>query len=69
MNRRHFIKRQLRERYLAASGLVHKASAQNLPSPDPQNFDILDVDVLVVEADPQVMWLPFKRGALAKTVL
>ena len=49
MNRRHFIKQKLAgTAILAASGLVHKASAENLPSPDPDNADLLDVDVLVV---------------------
>lgn len=33
---------------LAATGLVYKASAKNLPSPDAQDPGVLDVDVLVV---------------------
>jgi len=49
MNRRHFIKSQVAgTAILAASGLVHKASAKNLPSQDPDNPDLMDVDVLVV---------------------
>jgi hypothetical protein len=49
MNRRQFIKNQVAgTAILAASGLVHKASAENLPSPMPGNPGVLDVDVLVV---------------------
>jgi hypothetical protein len=52
MNRRQFIKNQVAgTAILAASGLVHKASAENLPSPSSQNPDLLDVDVLVVGGD------------------
>ena len=71
MNRRHFIKRQVAgTAILAASGLVHKASAQNLPSPDPQNPDILDVDVLVVGGGSAGHVAAIQAGRLgAKTVL
>ena len=49
MDRRQFFKHQVAgTTILAASGLVHKAGAQNLPTPDPQNADVLDIDVLVV---------------------
>ena len=55
---------------LAASGLVHKASAQNLPYPDPQNPDILDVDVLVVGGGSAGHVAAIQAGRLgAKTVL
>lgn len=71
MNRRHFIKRQVAgTAILAASGLVHKASAQNLPSPDPQNPDILDVDVLVVGGGSAGHVAAIQAGRMgAKTVL
>jgi len=71
MNRRHFIKRQVAgTAILAASGLVHKASAQNLPSPDPNNPDILDVDVLVVGGGSAGHVAAIQAGRLgAKTVL
>ena len=71
MNRRHFIKRRVAgTAILAASGLVHKASAQNLPSPDRQNPDILDVDVLVVGGGSAGHVAAIQAGRLgAKTVL
>lgn len=49
MNRREFIKNKVAgTAILAATGLVYKASAKNLPSPDAQDPGVLDVDVLVV---------------------
>ena len=71
MNRRHFIKRQVAgTAILAASGLVHKASAQNLPSPDPENPEMLDVDVLVVGGGSAGHVAAIQAGRLgAKTVL
>ena len=71
MNRRHFIKRQLAgTAILAASGLVHKASAQNLPTPDPQNPEMLDVDVLVVGGGSAGHVAAIQAGRMgAKTVL
>ena len=71
MNRRQYIKRQVAgTAILAASGLVHKASAQNLPSPDPQNPDILDVDVLVVGGGSAGHVAAIQAGRMgAKTVL
>ena len=71
MNRRQFIKRQVAgTAILAASGLVHKASAQNLPSPNPQNPEILDVDVLVVGGGSAGHVAAIQAGRLgAKTVL
>lgn len=71
MNRRHFIKRQVAgTAILAASGLVHKASAQNLPTPDPQNPEILDVDVLVVGGGSAGHVAAIQAGRLgAKAVL
>ena len=71
MNRRQYIKRQVAgTAILAASGLVHKASAQNLPSPDPDNPDILDVDVLVVGGGSAGHVAAIQAGRMgAKTVL
>ena len=71
MNRRQFIKKQVAgTAILAASGLVHKASAENLPSPDPQNPDVLDVDVLVVGGGSAGHVAAIQAGRMgAKTVL
>ena len=71
MNRRQFIKRQVAgTAILAASGLVHKASAQNLPSPDPQNPAVLNVDVLVVGGGSAGHVAAIQAGRMgAKTVL
>jgi hypothetical protein len=71
MNRRQFIKNQVAGTViLAASGLVHKASAENLPSPSPQNMDVLDVDVLVVGGGTAGHVAAIQAGRMgAKTVL
>tara|TARA_B110000967_G_scaffold71508_1_gene74023 strand:+ start:765 stop:2144 length:1380 start_codon:yes stop_codon:yes gene_type:complete len=71
MNRRQFIKNQVAgTAILAASGLVHKASAENLPSPSPQNMDVLDVDVLVVGGGSAGHVAAIQAGRMgAKTVL
>ena len=71
MNRRQFIKKQVAgTAILAASGLVHKASAENLPSPDPENPDVLDVDVLVVGGGSAGHVAAIQAGRMgAKTVL
>ena len=50
---------------LAASGLVHKASAQNLPSPDPQNSEVLEQSKRVIPWDVKNYLYPnlgFKTG-------
>jgi len=71
MNRRQFIKNQVAgTAILAASGLVHKASAANLPSPSSQNPDVLDVDVLVVGGGSAGHVAAIQAGRMgAKTVL
>tara|TARA_B110000483_G_scaffold26207_1_gene31323 strand:+ start:3166 stop:4539 length:1374 start_codon:yes stop_codon:yes gene_type:complete len=71
MNRRNFIKHHVAgTAILAASGLVHKASAQNLPSTNPQTPDILDVDVLVVGGGSAGHVAAIQAGRMgAKTVL
>lgn len=71
MDRRNFINRHVAgTAILAASGLVHKASAQNLPSPDPGNPDLLDVDVLVVGGGSAGHVAAIQAGRMgAKTVL
>ena len=71
MDRRQFIRSQVAgTAILAASGLVHKASAENLPAPDPQNPGVLDVDVLVVGGGSAGHVAAIQAGRLgAKTVL
>lgn len=71
MDRRQYIKRQVAgTAILASSGLVHRASAENLPSPDPQNPEILDVDVLVVGGGSAGHVAAIQAGRMgAKTVL
>lgn len=71
MNRRQYFKHQVAgTAILASSGLVHKASAENLPSPDPQNPEILDVDVLVVGGGSAGHVAAIQAGRMgAKTVL
>jgi hypothetical protein len=71
MNRRQYLKRQVAgTAILAASGLVHKASAQNLPSANAENPDILDVDVLVVGGGSAGHVAAIQAGRMgAKTVL
>jgi hypothetical protein len=62
MDRHQFIKRHVAgTAILAAAGLLHKASAQNLPSPDPQNPDVLDVDALAVGGVQRYLLYPFSR--------
>ena len=71
MNRRQFILKQVAgTAILAASGLVHKASAANLPTPVPQYPDVLDVDVLVVGGGSAGHVAAIQAGRMgAKTVL
>lgn len=71
MNRREYFKHQIAgTAILAASGLVHKATAQNLPTPDPDQEDRLDVDVLVVGAGSAGHVAAIQAGRMgAKTVL
>ena len=71
MDRRDFIKLQVAgTAILAASGLVHKAEAENLPSPDPENPSLLDVDVLVVGGGSAGHVAAIQAGRMgAKTVL
>ncbi len=71
MDRRQYIKRQVAgTAILAASGLVHKASAQNLPTVDPEHPDVLDVDVLVVGGGSAGHVAAIQAGRMgAKTVL
>ena len=71
MNRRDYLKRQVAgPAILAASGLVHHASAQNLPSADPDQPDVLDVDVLVVGGGSAGHVAAIQAGRLgARTVL
>ena len=71
MDRRQYIKRQVAgTAILAASGLVHKATAQNLPTADPDNPDVIDVDVLVVGGGSAGHVAAIQAGRMgAKTVL
>lgn len=71
MNRREYLKTQIAgTAILAASGLVHKANAQNLPTPDAKHDDILDADVLVVGGGSAGHVAAIQAGRLgAKTVL
>ena len=71
MDRRQFIKHQVAgTAILATSGLVHAADAQNLPAPDPENAEVLDVDVLVVGGGSAGHVAAIQAGRLgAKTVL
>ena len=71
MNRREYFKHQIAgTAILASSGLVYKSSAENLPSPDPQNPGVLDVDVLVVGGGSAGHVAAIQAGRMgAKTVL
>ena len=71
MNRRHFIKNQVAgTAILAASGLVHKANATNLPAADAHDHKTLDVDVLVVGGGSAGHVAAIQAGRMgAKTVL
>lgn len=71
MNRRHYLKNQIAgTAILAASGLVHKAGAQNLPSPEAAGGDILETDVLVVGGGSAGHVAAIQAGRMgAKTVL
>ena len=67
MNRRHFIKGTT---ILASSGLVHKIHAQNPPSADAANPDLMNVDVLVVGGGSAGHVAAIQAGRMgAKTVL
>lgn len=71
MDRRQYIKQQVAgTAILAASGLVHKATAENLPTPDPDQANLLDVDVLVVGGGSAGHVAAIQAGRMgAKTVL
>lgn len=71
MDRRNFLKSQIAgTAILSSSGLVYKATAENLPSPNPQNPNMLDVDVLVVGGGSAGHVAAIQAGRMgAKTVL
>lgn len=71
MDRRDFLKTQVAgTAILSSSGLVYKASAQNLPSPNAENPKMLDVDVLVVGGGSAGHVAAIQAGRMgAKTVL
>tara|TARA_B100001093_G_scaffold498510_1_gene546686 strand:- start:7764 stop:9146 length:1383 start_codon:yes stop_codon:yes gene_type:complete len=71
MNRREYFKHQVAgTAILASSGLVHKASAENLPTADPDQGNLLDVDVLVVGGGSAGHVAAIQAGRMgAKTVL
>jgi hypothetical protein len=71
MDRRNFLKTQVAgTAILSSSGLVYKANAQNLPSQNAQNPNMLDVDVLVVGGGSAGHVAAIQAGRMgAKTVL
>ena len=71
MNRRNFIKNNISGMaILAASGLVHKSNANNLPSLVSDDSQLLDVDVLVVGGGSAGHVAAIQAGRMgAKTVL
>ncbi len=71
MNRRDYFKHTVAgTAILASSGLVHKASAENLPTADPDHENLLDVDVLVVGGGSAGHVAAIQAGRMgAKTVL
>ncbi len=71
MNRRDYFKHTVAgTAILASSGLVHKASAENLPTADPDQENLLDVDVLVVGGGSAGHVAAIQAGRMgAKTVL
>ena len=71
MNRRDYFKHTVAgTAILASSGLVHKTSAENLPTADPDQENLLDVDVLVVGGGSSGHVAAIQAGRMgAKTVL
>ena len=71
IDRREYLKRKLAGTViLATSGLVHHASARNVPTIDSADSDVLEVDVLVVGGGSAGHVAAIQAGRLgAKTVL
>ena len=71
IDRREYLKRKLAGTViLATSGLVHHASARNVPTVDSADSDVLEVDVLVVGGGSAGHVAAIQAGRLgAKTVL
>jgi len=71
MDRRLFLQSHLAgTAILSSSGLVFKADAENLPSPNPENSQILDADVLIVGGGSAGHVAAIQAGRMgAKTVL
>ena len=71
MNRRQFLKSHVAgTALLAASGLVYKANAENIPTTTTDTPDVLDVDVLVVGGGSAGHVAAIQSGRMgAKTVL
>lgn len=71
INRRQYFKYQIAgTAILAASGLVHRASAKDLPSPNPKKTNEIDIDVLVVGGGSAGHVAAIQAGRMgARTVL